>query len=77
MDVQKQVDYWRTSGEEDMAAAMSLLEEGHLRHALFFAHLAIEKEIKACVVRRTCSVPPWMAQVRECMTWLTARLAKS
>lgn len=34
MDVGKQVDYWRTSSEEDFAAAESLLEKGHLRHSI-------------------------------------------
>jgi HEPN domain-containing protein len=49
MNVSKQIDYWRTSGDEDFAAAESLLERGHLRHCLFFAHLAIEKMLKAHV----------------------------
>jgi len=58
MDVQKQIDYWRTSSDEDFAAAESLLEKGHLRHCLFFAHLAIEKMLKAHVTRQTQEVPP-------------------
>jgi HEPN domain-containing protein len=58
MDVQKQVDYWVTSGEEDFAAAKSLLEKGHFRHCLFFAHLAIEKMLKAHVTRKTSDIPP-------------------
>ena len=58
MDVQKQIDFWRTSSDEDFAAAESLLEKGHLRHCLFFAHLAIEKMLKAHVTRRTNDVPP-------------------
>ena len=58
MDIQKQVDYWKTSSDEDFAAAESLLEKGHLRHCLFFAHLAIEKMLKAHVTRQTKDVPP-------------------
>jgi HEPN domain-containing protein len=58
MDVKKQINYWRTSSEEDFAAAQSLLEKGHLRHCLFFAHLAIEKMLKAHVTRKTGDVPP-------------------
>ncbi len=58
MDVSKQIDYWRTSGDEDFAAAESLQEKGHLRHCLFFAHLAIEKMLKAHVTRQTKDVPP-------------------
>ena len=44
--------------EEDFAAAQSLLAQGHLRHALFFAHLALEKMLKAHVARATKDVPP-------------------
>ena len=58
MDVQKQVDYWRIGGQEDLAAAKSLLEKGHLRHGLFFAHLALEKLLKAHVTQQTKDVPP-------------------
>ena len=58
VDVPKQVDYWRTSSNEDFAAAESLLEKGHLRHSLFFAHLAIEKMLKAHVTRQTKEIPP-------------------
>ena len=58
VDIQKHIDYWRSGAEEDMAAAGSLLEKGHPRHALFFAHLAVEKMVKALVVKATDGVPP-------------------
>ncbi len=58
MDVAKQVEYWRTGSDEDIAAPDSLLEKRHLRHALFFAHLAVEKMLKAHVTRVTGDVPP-------------------
>jgi len=58
MDVQKQIDFWRTSSGEDFAAAESLLEKEHFRHCLFFAHLAIEKMLKAHVTQQTNDVPP-------------------
>jgi len=58
MDVQKQIDYWVTSSQEDFAAAKSLLEKGHFRHCLFFAHLAIERMLKAHVTRKINDVPP-------------------
>lgn len=41
-----------------MAAARSLAAGRHFRHALFFAHLAIEKALKAHVTRTTGGVPP-------------------
>jgi HEPN domain-containing protein len=58
MDIQKQVDYWRTGAEEDFAAAQPLLEKGYLRHCLFFVHLALEKMLKAHVAAKTKDVPP-------------------
>ena len=58
MDVRRQIDYWRTSSEEDFAAAESLLEKCHFRHSLFLAHLAVEKMLKAHVTRQTGEVPP-------------------
>ena len=58
MDVSKQVNYWINGSEEDFAAAQSLLEKGHYRHSLFFAHLALEKMLKALVVIKTNEIPP-------------------
>jgi HEPN domain-containing protein len=58
MGVDEQVEYWKTGSAEDFAAAESLLAQGHLRHCLFFAHLALEKMLKAHVVHATQGVPP-------------------
>ena len=58
MDIVKQVAYWTTGAAEDFDAAETLLEKGHLRHSLFFAHLALEKMLKALVTKRTRQVPP-------------------
>jgi HEPN domain-containing protein len=58
MGIEEQIEYWKRGSAEDLAAAESLLEKGHLRHCLFFAHLALEKMIKAHVVRTTRDDPP-------------------
>ncbi|MHC4354010.1 MAG: HEPN domain-containing protein [Planctomycetota bacterium] len=58
VDVTEHINYWRDGSDEDFAAAESLLEKGHLRHSLFFAHLAVEKMLKAHVTRQTGDVPP-------------------
>lgn len=58
MDIEEQVEYWKNGSAEDLAAAESLLEKGHLRHCLFFAHLALEKMLKAHVTRQTKDMPP-------------------
>lgn len=58
MDVEKQVDYWKTGSQEDIEVAAMLCERRRYRHALFFAHLAIEKALKAHVARQTKEAPP-------------------
>jgi len=56
--VDKQIAYWRRSAEEDWAVAQELLAGGRTRHGLFFAHLALEKLLKAHVSRHTRDLPP-------------------
>ncbi len=58
MNIEKQIEYWKESSDEDFAAAQSLLEKGHFRHSLFFAHLALEKMLKAHVTKRIKDIPP-------------------
>jgi HEPN domain-containing protein len=58
MDVDKQIEYWTTGSAEDLGAARILLEQGYTRQGLFFAHLALEKMLKAHVVRAKQEVPP-------------------
>lgn len=41
-----------------MDASATLLEKGHFRHSLFFAHLALEKLLKAHITKNTSAVPP-------------------
>ena len=58
MDIKEHIRYWKNSSQEDLDAAGSLLEKGHLRHCMFFAHLALEKAMKAHVTQSTHQVPP-------------------
>ncbi len=58
MDVLKQVEYWLSGVREDWAAAETLVQRGHLRHGLFFAHLSLEKALKGLVCKRTGDLPP-------------------
>ena len=57
VDVVRQVEYWRSGSAEDFAAALSLADL-HPRHALFLAHLALEKMLKARVTQATAAVSP-------------------
>lgn len=58
MNIEKQFVYWKASAEEDMQAAEDLLQRGRIRHALFFAHLALEKILKAHVVAKINDLAP-------------------
>jgi HEPN domain-containing protein len=60
VDVEKQIDYWRQSSGEDWEVAVKLVQDGKSRHGLFFAHLALEKMLKAIICRRTRDIPPRM-----------------
>jgi HEPN domain-containing protein len=58
IDIDRQVAYWRDSAQEDWAVAQELVDSGRTRHGLFFAHLALEKALKAHVCRQTCDLAP-------------------
>lgn len=53
MNVEKVVQYWLTTAADDWIAAEHLFQSGDYTHALFFAHLYLEKMLKAQVVRIT------------------------
>ena len=58
IDIDKQIAYWRDGAKEDMEAARDLVVRGRTRHGLFFAHLALEKMLKAQVCRQTEDLAP-------------------
>jgi HEPN domain-containing protein len=45
------VDYWMTEAEESLTVAEHLFEKRDFSYSLFFGHLAIEKMIKAILVK--------------------------
>jgi HEPN domain-containing protein len=53
IDIKKQIVHWRNSAEEDWNVAQDLVSRGKIRHGLFFAHLTLEKMIKAHVCKAT------------------------
>lgn len=52
IDINKQIEFWRKGATEDWEVASDLVNKNRVRHRLFFAHLALEKALKA----RVCSV---------------------
>ena len=58
MDIQKQIEYWIKTAEDDLVSAGLLIQNERYLHGLFFCHLCIEKSIKAHVVKETNQIPP-------------------
>jgi HEPN domain-containing protein len=58
IDIAKQIAYWRDGAREDWEVAQELVERGRALHGLFFAHLALEKVLKAHVCRATGDLAP-------------------
>jgi HEPN domain-containing protein len=57
-DIKKQIAYWINGAKDDFDTAKILIESNRLLHGLFFCHLAIEKSIKAHVVKQTAEIAP-------------------
>ena len=58
VDVDKQIEYWKTGSYDDLETAKILVEKDRFLHGLFFCHLVIEKIIKAHVVKLTNDLAP-------------------
>ena len=58
VDISEQIQYWRAGAEEDQEVANHLLVSGKIRHGLFFAHLALEKLLKAHFCRQRREIAP-------------------
>ncbi len=58
IDIEKQVAYWRDGATEDWQVARELIQRRRPRQGLFFAHLALEKVLKAHVCRNTQDLAP-------------------
>lgn len=52
-DVNKTVDYWREGADYDFGVAEAMYTTRKFPYALFMGHLALEKLLKALVVKRT------------------------
>ena len=58
IDVGKHINFWRNGAEEDWDVAQDLVKRGRVRHGLFFAHLALEKALKANICKITQDIAP-------------------
>ena len=58
VDIEKQVEHWRANALEDWQVASDLIGDGRIRHGLYFVQLALEKALKAHVIRHTQDLAP-------------------
>jgi HEPN domain-containing protein len=47
MTKQEYIEYWKTAAEKDWEVVQNLFDKANYPHALFFAHLVLEKLLKA------------------------------
>jgi HEPN domain-containing protein len=59
IDVEKTISYWLESATYDLETGKTLLRSKKYPYALFFGHLAIEKVLKALVVKHTGDHAPF------------------
>lgn len=58
MTLEDALSYWIKSAERDLAAAQDLFKTKHFVQCLFYCHLAVEKIIKALIVKNKKEPPP-------------------
>lgn len=58
-NVQKTIQYWLNGAEYDIGVAEAMFEKRKYPYALFMGHLAIEKLLKALVVKSTGKHAPY------------------
>lgn len=58
-DVKKTVSYWVEGGEYDLGVATAMLKAKKYPYALFIGHLALEKLLKALVVKKKRAHAPF------------------
>lgn len=58
VDIEKQINFWRDSANEDWSVARQLIDSGRIRHGLFFVHLTIEKILKALICKNVNDLAP-------------------
>ena len=58
IDIQKQITHWRDGAIEDWQVSLDLANLNRTRHSLFFAHLSLEKTLKAHICKTTNNLAP-------------------
>ena len=59
INVEKHIAYWKEGARDDMATAKLLFKHGKNKEAMFFAHLTLEKALKAIVIKTIHDIAPY------------------
>ncbi|MBI2434657.1 MAG: HEPN domain-containing protein [Candidatus Hydrogenedentes bacterium] len=59
MNVEKHIAYWRDGAPIAWRTVPYPRDQGFFTEALFWVHLAVEKALKAHVVKTTLNIPPY------------------
>jgi len=51
MSKQEYIEYWKQAADKDWVVVTNLFEKANYPHSLFFAHLVLEKLLKAHFVK--------------------------
>lgn len=76
IDIEKQIAYWRDGSVEDWQVAQELIDNGRMRHGLFFAHLSLEKLLKAHVCRHIQDLAPKLHNLSRLAEMTTLSLSQ-
>lgn len=76
-DIQKTIQYWLESASYDLETGKALIESKKFPYALFFGHLAIEKLLKALVVKVTKEHSPFTHSLVHLASKLDFKLPES
>lgn len=77
IDIEKTVQYWFDGAFYDLETGKSLVESKRYPYALFLGHLAIEKLLKALVVRTTKEHAPFTHSLSHLASKLVLKLPES
>lgn len=64
-DIEKAVNYWLESAEYDMGVANAMFKTRKYPYALFMGHMALEKLLKALVVKTTRKHAPYVHSLEK------------
>ena len=64
-DIQKIIDYWTESSDEDYKTMLDLFHTKNYGWSLFVGHLVIEKLLKACYAKIHGTYPPMFHDLRR------------